>query len=252
MTKLHQVLAVERDVKQTTNRRITDGYQILQKPVLLSGLAKTYQSKDEEGDQYPPESQQVQVRAVDVLRESQAEFERLWDTIATKDWANMTAIADVVLEDGTVLITGAPTTYLLWLEKQLNDLHTIFSKLPTLDPTEQWTWSGQQNCFVTAEAETFRTKKLPRVLTKAPATDKHQADTEVWHEDVIVGTWTMVKYSGALRATEKRALLDRVNEVRAAVKIARSKANEIEIENKRLSGLTLDYLFAPLAMATNG
>lgn len=249
MPKLHQVLAVERDVKQTTNRRITDGYQILQKPVLLSGLAKTYQSKEEDGDQYPPESQLVQVRAIDVLHESQSEFERLWDMTATKDWANLTAIADVTLEDGTVLMQGAPTTYLLWLEKQLNDLHTVFSKLPTLDPTEQWMWSPQQNCFVTGEQATFRTKKLPRVLVKAPATDKHQADTEVWHEDIVVGTWTTVKYSGALRATEKRALLDRVNEVRAAVKTARSRANEAEIENMVIAATTLDYLFAPLQNA---
>lgn len=246
MTKLHQVLAVERDVKQTTNRRITDGYQILQKLPLLSGIAKTYKPIDEDGERFPADNQLVQVRAVDVLTETQGEFERLWDTIATKDWANLTATADVELEDGTVILAGAPTTYLLWLEKQLDDMHTIFTKLPTLDPTEQWSWSPQQNCWVTAEQETHKSKKIPRVLLKAPATDKHQADTEVWHEDSVVGYWTTVKYSGALRASDKRALLDRVIELREAVKVARSKANEAEIDQRKIAGPILDHLFEPL------
>lgn len=250
MTRLHQVLAVERDVKQTTNRRLTDGYQILQKTPLLSGIAKRYDPRDEDGEMFPPDLQQVQVRAVDILRQSQTEFERLWDMIATKDFANMTATADVELEDGTIILAGAPTTYLLWLEKQLNDLHTIFSKLPTLDATEQWTWSAQQNCWVTDEQETHRSKKVPRVLVKAPATEQHQADTEVWHEDVVVGYWKTVKYSGALRETDKRALLDRVIELREAVKVARSKANEAEIEQRQVAGTILDHLFAPLETAT--
>lgn len=251
MAKLHQTLAVERDIKQTTNRRITDGYQILQKPALLSGIAKRYEPRDEDGEMFPADLQQVQVRATDILRQTQGEFERLWDLIATKDFANMSATADVKLDDDTVILAGAPTTYLLWLEKQLNDMYTIFSKLPTLDPTEQWTWSAQQNCWVTEEQETHRTKKIPRVLEKAPATDKHPAQVDVWHEDVVVGYWKTVKYSGALRETDKRALLDRVIEIREAVKVARSQANEAEIEQRRVAGTILDHLFAPLAAAVS-
>jgi hypothetical protein len=42
----------------------------VQKAAVLSGIARTYQSKDEEGEQLPPESTKAQVRTDDVLRES--------------------------------------------------------------------------------------------------------------------------------------------------------------------------------------
>jgi hypothetical protein len=33
---------------------------------------------------------------------------------------------------------------------------------------------------------------------KAEATEKHPAQVEVYHEDVVVGQWKTVKFSGAL------------------------------------------------------
>lgn len=243
MPKLHQILAVDRDVRKNSDRRITDGYQLLQKPALLSGIARTYRPKDVEGDQFPAESTRVQVRTQTVVVDSTAEFERLWDVVATKDWGNTKAVADVMLEDGTVLISGAPATYLLWLEKQLNDIATIVGKLPVLDPTEEWLFSSEQDCYVTPPVENHKTKKIPRVLVKAPATDKHQADTEVWHEDVVVGYWTTIKSSGALPATRVREMLDRVNAVREAVKVARAKANETEVEQQKIARKPLQYIF---------
>lgn len=244
MTKLHQILAVERDVKQSTNRHITDGYQMLQKPALLQGLARVYRARDEaDTELLPPENQRVQVRATEVLKASQSQFERLWDITATKDWANLGATADVKLADGTTLIEGAPVTYLMWLEKQLTDIKTIVSKLPILDATEEWVWSAAQDCYMTETHETHRTKKLPRVLVKAKATDKHPEQVDVFSEDVIVGYWSTTKFSAALPATQVRELLDRVLAVTEAVKTARSTANEVEITQQKVAGPVLTYIF---------
>lgn len=242
-TKIHQILAVEKDVRQTATRRITDAYQQLQKPALLSGISRSYTPKDEDGDTLPPESTLVQVNARAALLNAKTEFERLWDVVATKDFGNLDATADVMLEDGTVLIEGAPTTYLLWLEKELNDLHTLVSKLPTLDPSETWTWDDNVGAYVTPPTHTVRSKKVPKAFTAAPATDKHPAQVQVFQEDVQVGTWETVHFSGALPATEVKDLVDRVNAVRKAVKEARARANETEVEQKHIAAAVLDFIF---------
>ncbi|MEV0352079.1 hypothetical protein AB0H88_40475 [Nonomuraea sp. NPDC050680] len=99
---------------------------------------------------------------------------RLFDVTATKDWTNATAKADVVV-DGETLISGAPVTYLLFLEKQLVDLHTFVSKLPTLDPAETWSFDDNAETWRTEPVKTTRTKKVPRNHVLAEATDKHPA-----------------------------------------------------------------------------
>ncbi len=242
MTKLHQILAVEKDIRQSTNRTITDGYQLLQKPQLLSGIARTYTPKNEEDDALPSESTRVQVNTKTVLNQSRAAFTRLWDAIATKDYGNTHAVADIEVR-GTVLATSVPATYLLWLEKELNDLHTVLSKLPVLDPTEDWVYSEDVGAFQTAPVRTTRSKKVPKVLTLAQATDKFPAQVETYQEDVIVGTWETKKFSGALPADEVNALINRVHEVREAVKVARSKANDTDVTQIKVAEPLLDYIF---------
>ena len=52
--------------------------------------------------------------------------------------------------------------------------------------------------------QTLRTKKVPRNHVKAEATEKHPAQVEVYYEDVAVGYWTTVKFSGALPAQPRQ------------------------------------------------
>ncbi len=44
-----------------------------------------------------------------------------------------------------------------------------------------------------------------------------------------VGTWRNVKYSGALPRTEVQDMLERLDKLSAAVKVAREKANSVEV-----------------------
>jgi hypothetical protein len=122
--KLNQVIAIEKGTKSRSLQDLTEAHHTLQKPALLAGIARTYRPKDEEGEQFPPESTRVQVKAEDVIRKTSEVLTKLFDVVATKDWANCTAKADVTV-DGTVLLSQVPATYLLFLEKQLVDLHTI-------------------------------------------------------------------------------------------------------------------------------
>ncbi|MEU1693123.1 hypothetical protein [Streptomyces hirsutus] len=242
MTKLNQIIAVEKGVKSKAVQDVNGAHQKVQKPALLAGISRTYQPKDEEGEQLPPESTRVQVQGEDVLREMAASLTRLFDVTATKDWANCTARADVTVEGRTIL-ADVPVGYLLFLEKQLTDLHAFVRKLPTLDAAESWSHDPSTDWWKTDPVRTIRTKKVPRNHVKAEATEKHPAQVEVYYEDVPIGYWTTVKFSGALPARRVNELVERVEKLQQAVKFAREEANATEITDQRAGEAVFGYLF---------
>ncbi|MCT9928895.1 hypothetical protein N5079_01540 [Planotetraspora sp. A-T 1434] len=241
MTKLNQILAVEKGVKADVQRKVTDAYHTIQKSPLLSGISRSYQPIDDEGEQLPPESTRVQVQAESVLKDVGVTLTRLFDVTATKDWANCSARADVKV-DGVTLLEGVPVTYLLFLEKQLVDLHTLISKLPTLDPSETWSLDENTDTWRTEPVKTTRTKKVPRNHVLAEATDKHPAQVQVYNEDVVVGYWTKISFSGALPQRRVNELLGRVQKLQDAVKYAREEANGTEVADKRIGEAVFGYL----------
>jgi hypothetical protein len=241
-TKLNQIIAIEKGVKSQTLRDLTDAHQLLQKQAMLAGISRTYRPKDEEGEVLPPESTKVQVKAEDVIRETVNVLTRLFDVVATKDWANTKAKADVVV-DGKVLMAQIPATYLLFLEKQLVDLHTFVKKLPVLDASETWTFDPSSDCWATEPVQTVKTKKIPRNHVKAEATEHHPAQVEVYYEDVAIGYWRTVKFSGALPAQRVNELVERVEKLQEAVKFAREEANSLEVEDHKLGETIFKYLF---------
>ncbi|GAB3157168.1 hypothetical protein GCM10027290_57140 [Micromonospora sonneratiae] len=242
MAKLNQIIAVEKGVKSKSFADLTDAHHAIQKAPLLSGISRTYQPKDEEGEQLPPESTRVQVKAEEVLRDVGQTLTRLFDVTATKDWANCVARANVVV-DGRTLIEDVPVSYLLFLEKQLVDLHTFVKKLPVLDAAESWTQDQSTDSWRTEPVRTIRTKKVPRNHVKAEATEKHPAQVEVYYEDVAVGYWTTVKFSGALPAKRVNEVLDRVVKLQHAVKFAREEANGTEVTDRQVGAVVFGYLF---------
>lgn len=242
-TKLNQIIAVEKGSKTRAFAKITEAYQLLQKPAVLAGISRTYLPSDEDGEQYPPESTRVQVKADDLISEVTGALTELFDVTATKDWANCTARADVVV-DGTTVVADVPVTYLLFLEKQLIDIHTFIKKLPVLDPSDTWSFDGAADAYATEPVQTTKTKKVPRNHVKAEATKEHPAQVEVYHEDVVVGHWRTVKYSGALPAQRVNELTDRVERLQRAVKFAREEANTAEVEQREIGAQIFAYLTA--------
>ena len=240
--KLNQIIAIEKGVKSASFQELTEAHHLLQKPSLLAGLSRTYQPKDEEGEQFPPEFTRVQASAETVIKDTTRILTKLFDVTAAKDWANCQAKADVVI-DGRTLAADVPATYLLFLEKQLVDLHTFVKKLPTLDPSETWAFDPSADAYVTEPVQTAKTKKVPRNHVKAEATEKHPAQVETYMEDVIVGYWKTIKFSGALPAARVKELLDRVEKLQEAVKYAREEANSSEAPDRRVGQSLFSYLF---------
>ena len=241
MTRLNQIIAIEKGIKTTSFQELTESHQLLQKPALLSGISRTYRPKDEEGEQLPPESTKVKVRAEEVIRQTSQTLTRLFDVTTTREWANCKAKGDVIVDSNT-LLKDVPATYLLFLEKQLVDMHTFIKKLPTLDNAETWGMDASADAFATEPVQTVKTKKIPRNHVKAEATEHHPAQVDVYFEDVVVGTWRTVKFSGSLPARRVNELLGRVEKLQQAVKFAREEANNSEVEDQKIGGKVFQYL----------
>ena len=241
MPKLNQIVAVEKSVKSRVYGEVTEMHKASQKPELFSGFVKTYRKKDEEGEDYPPERKKVQQNAEAMLTQVATQLAELFNVTATKDYGNCHAFADVVV-DGTTLIEKAPVPFLLFLEKQITDLHTFVEKLPSLDEADDWTRDENSGLFKTVPIATQRTKKLQRPVVLYEATKEHPAQTQLISEDVVVGYWDTVKHSGALPLPRKQELLERIEKLAKAVKYAREQANAAEVQNQEIGRRLFDYL----------
>ena len=124
------------------------------------------------------------------------------------------------------------------------DLVTFIRKLPVLAASETWVFDSAADCWATEPVQTVRTKKTPRNHVKAEATEHHPAQVDVYYEDVAVGYWRTVKFSGALQARRINELLERVERLQQAVKFAREEANGAEVEDQKVGEKVLGYLFA--------
>ena len=132
MAKLNQIIAVQAGKKSQAKETLTEAYHQIKKPDLLSGIVRTYQPRDENGEPQPEERKHVQVKVSDLVRKVVADLTEMFDVVAAQDWANCQAKADVVV-DGKPLLQAVPVTHLLFLEKQTADLRTFVEALPVLE-----------------------------------------------------------------------------------------------------------------------
>lgn len=245
MTKLNQIVAVEKGVKTRADKAITDAYHTTQKSGLFSGLSRVYTPDADdatEADQLPSEQTLVQVVAKDMIDDFSDAMIRLIDVTSTKDMANTDAKADITV-DGVVLAERVPVTTLLFLEKKAENLATFIEKMPVLNPAQKWDWDGARGCYASEPVKQKRSKKVPRVLVKYEATEQHAAQTETWYEDVPVGTWETTAFSGAMKADDVNAIKERVEKLRTAIKFARESANETEVTNVEYGKNILNFVF---------
>lgn len=243
MTQLHEIIAIEKGAKSTTERDITQQYQALQKDALFGGITRTYDPKDEDGDRLPSEGTKVQLNVESILVNVAAALTRLFDVTLTKEVANTQAKADIEI-DGATLATDVPVTYLLSLEKELVHLRTIVAKLPLLDPAENWSHDGTSGVWVSEEKVTTRTNKVPRAIVLYDATDKHPAQVEKVSEDKLVGYWTTKTFSGRIPQERREVLVRRVDKLIDAVRTARQRANTITVTDRHIGADIFSYLLA--------
>ena len=242
-TKQNQILAIEKGIRTRTNEAITKLHRISSKETNLKGLSKTFEPLAEDGPHYPPEDTKVQIGYAQVLEEATKSWSELINITATKDWTNCTAKADVYVS-GSIIISQAPATFLLSLEKQLLDVHKLVSSIPDLDPNKDWTKDAQSGYYKTEPTRKHKTSKEQIAITLADATKEHPAQAQLITKDVVVGNWIEVSISGSMPRIVKKKYLDRIETLTQAVKTAREAANMAEAIRSEPAKAVFDYLFA--------
>jgi hypothetical protein len=240
--KLHQVLAVAKNIRTSADRTLVDGTHALQRTAPMTGISRKYQPLDEEGERLPPESTKVQTTVPEIIGVVKSSLARLFDITASQEWTNCGARADVIVH-GEVLLPSVPANYLLFLGRKLTELRAFAARIPTLDPSESWTFDSAAGLHRTDPVQTVRTKKIPRNHVKAEATPQHPAQVEMWYEDKAVGSWEKIMFSGMMEPAEAKAMILRIQTLQEAVKLALSAANSTEAVEVAVGERLLGYLF---------
>ena len=226
--KLNQVIAIEKGLKERTLREVTNLYHAGQKSDPFNGFTRTYTPSSDSGEQIPAETKAVQSTAISIVSQTLDKMKELFNVTASKDRANCNARASVVVE-GETLLTDVPVTHLLFLEQQVSYVRTVLDKLPTLSPDDKWTFDENSQLFSTSVVKSLKTAKIQEPMVLIQPTKEHPGQAQLVTRDVTVGTWEMVKVSGALPIPVKAKLLDRVDLLLQAIKFAREEANMIDV-----------------------
>lgn len=240
---LHQLIALIPKVKSRDQATTTKHHQLHQKRPLFEGQERTYQPLDDEGDRFPSENKRVERRVREALDEVRTSKSDLFNLVRAQDAANTQAKADVSV-DGEVLLREVPVTHLLFLEKQMVDLGTFVSHLPTLTSDVDWTEDENTDQFRSQPIETIKTQKVDEPIVLYEATDRHPAQTQLVTRDKPIGRWQTTRFSGALPAAKKREIMERVQQLHNAVVEARERANSFQAEKEIEEGKAVfDFLF---------
>jgi len=246
MTKLHQLAAILKSTKDAANKETAPVFHTAKAPAEFVGLTRTYEPLDDEGESLPDESTRVKATVPEMLERFRRPMTRLFDLVLTIETSNMKASADVVV-DGDVIIKDAPVTFLMQFEKMLQqEVRGLIVSLPTLDPAQDWelSTSERQGIYETSVVKRHRTKKVNKPIVLSPATDKFPAQTQMVIEDMLAGHWNEKKFSGAVTGARKQELVERVDKLINAVKMARESANDQEVEDKTAGADIFGYLLS--------
>jgi len=242
MGKLHELLAVEPDLKSEAQRVTSQTVGLFTDGVgRFTGQIKRYTPVQEDGEKFPDETLELATSVSAELERAAAPLAAWIDAAAQKEVTNQQTKATVMV-DGKELLADLPAPALLNLEAKLAEIREIYAKIPTLDPAERWRWDDGQGRFVTEPRTAERTKKTPRNHVLAEATKEHPAQVQVYTEDIRVGTWETTKFSGALTIAEKNKRLGRVDILLRAVKQARQRANDIAVVDVHVGETLFKYI----------
>lgn len=252
--KLSHLAAQLEGLKATIPERTRTVQGLFKKHALFMGYTKVYEPYSTEGDKaltIPPDNQIVQLRVREVLRSLFNDEGQLIDKIYQQDLGNAKAVADIVIGDQT-LAKAVPVTSLIHVYNKMKKLRADFiMDIPTPDPSVQWTFDKNSNQLVSVEEKvTQKTMKKPQTLVKFPATKEHPAQTERYDQDVPVGEFRIRQFSGAERADIKAAMLNRFDELIAAIKLAVETANmSVDVPEVTLADKLFDYVVQPMEAA---
>jgi hypothetical protein len=260
MAKLHELLAAEKTPTGAWNQLFEDTLKKFKNPThFFDGHSKSLKMIEDSAPNTAleiaaREEKPVTTTVFDTLEYALDIFGRAEDLQYQKNTTNRKAGADLMWR-GEVLVKHCPIDELLGLEARLTKLRLLIAEAPTLDATKHWQPQPQGLKHVWElrfPEETTKTEKktIPHVVVQA--TKEHPAQVQLQQKDEVIGRYTLLRRCGAATALQKAEGLKRIDELLVEIKQARTRANEAEVDNARISASLIPILLAPFQEETEG
>jgi hypothetical protein len=243
--KLSQVVALVKDRKENAKNLLTEAYKTAQKRDSFDGLTRTFRPLLEGEASVPTESKRAANSVTALLESIRQPLQVALDTVLTQDVGNKAASADVNVNVGDLRLTlsNVPATHLLFLEKQLGDLHTFVKALPTLDPNVEWVQDNATGNWRSVPSKTLRTRKVSKSVVLLAPTKEHPGQAQLVNEDIPVIEVETVTSTGAIPEARKAEILRRITAFKEAVVQARETANAQDVVQQREGEQIFDFIF---------
>ncbi|WMX16279.1 MULTISPECIES: hypothetical protein [unclassified Aureispira] len=241
--KLHELLALEQDRKNKGNQAIGETKKLFEKKAPhFDGMTKRYIPMEENSEQIPDERKEIVTTVKTSLEEAIEIISKGIDAHLSKEETNASGVAQAELIVGDTKFGSFSATSLLALESHLNKLKDLYTQIPVLETTKKWHLDTQQGIYKTEEEVKFRSVKRPKVIVKYEATKEHPAQTELLYLDFQVGKYETIYTSGRIPLAQKNEMVQRVNQLLEATKVARSKANNVDVKNIKLAKKVFNFI----------
>lgn len=247
-TKLHEILAVEADRAGVAKKVMEEGINTFKgKADHFTGNIKTLNMFDDvrqENEGGEVSRSEVVDTVMSKLSYVLGPVSKYYDVVLNKELTNQKATADLIV-NGVTIGEGLPATFLLGLETKLKEIRKVVEVIPTLQPGIIWEEDP-------ATKEGVLRRKHPEETMKSEKEIKHQvlvpptfpkegeggvslpAQIESYADTKNVGKYTTESWSSMVSVHEKSEILGRVDSLIRATKKARQRANDIEIETKKV------------------
>lgn len=238
MSKLHEILAVESDREASLTAIHQETLHTLdKKPDHFIAKHTIYKPFDENSQ----EGEEVVKAMVTTVHDKLDHYRKIMgaalDLSATKDVTNCKASAPIIL-DGVEITPALPAITLLSLESRIKRIMEVLMAIPTLAPGRHWELDPSRGAGVFVDKnpdDKFRTKKVIRHKILVEPTQHHPAQVEKWTEDERIGKLTETTWCSMITPADKSKLIENAQNLLAAVKQARQRANAQEVEQVKIA-----------------
>lgn len=246
MGKLHEVLAVETDLRSTADKLLKEAQNTFKsKSGHFDASDVRFKPDSETAPEEAPEIKPMIDKVRDKIKYTTASYGKYLDAFFQKETANQTAKSDLKLENGDALLKDVPACVLLGLESRLREVRELYEAAPTLAPGPSWEKDAQSGNWK-AVSERVRTAKIQEPLILHPATKEHPAQVQLTTSDKRTGVVKTTQQSSVLTSAEKSALIGRVDELIQATKKARMRANDTEVKHDKIGEKIFGYIHGDL------
>ncbi|MCB1156221.1 MAG: hypothetical protein H7A25_09115 [Leptospiraceae bacterium] len=253
---LHEVLAVEQDLKGNSERARNQLVEMFRtKQSHFTGMKRTFRpfAVDEEKGESAGERLEAQTQLVTTVHEELektfSEISRAIDLSYQIDEANTLARADLIVKD-ELIAKEVPATFLLQLEKRLKEIRAVYREIPCFDPVRIWSidpGADKKNVLRAEPVITIRKQKTRKYKVMVEATKEHPAQVDIVEVDEPVGEIRSYDWTGMLSLGQKAELLEQIDILIEAVKQARSRANEVAVnKEKKIAEGLVRFLLKPI------